>query len=207
LQGRPIQTQVHNGRRRIGGKMYSDLPRRKPIRLKDYDYSQAGYYFVTICTKDRKNILCEIVGNDALVVPSAIGEKIIHCWNNISGLSENIKADLFCLMPNHVHGIITIVGNDALIVPDKNDSNIKIEKKHGFETTERWGHRSLQGIIRDFKSVTTRVFNKMVDTSLKNMLWQNSFYEHIIRNEQELQKIREYIINNPVNWQGDKYFV
>ena len=161
---------------------------------------------MTICTKDRKNILCEIVGNDALVVPSTIGEKAINCWNNISGLNENIKTDLFCLMPNHVHGIIFIVGNDALVVPDNNDSNIVIEKKYGFETTERWGQCSLQGIIRDFKSISTRYYNKMVDIPFKNTLWQNSFYEHIIRNENELDKIREYIKNNPTKCHEDKYF-
>ena len=183
-----------------------NLPQRKQLRLKNYDYSQAGYYFVTICTKDRKNILCEFVGNDALVVPSAMGEKTINCWNNISRLNENIKTDLFCLMPNHIHGIIFIVGNDALIVPDNNDSNIVIEKKYGFETIERGGHSSLQGIIRDFKSISTRYYNKMVDIPLKNTLWQKSFYEHIIRNENELQKIREYIKNNPAKWHEDKYF-
>ncbi|MFZ5644864.1 MAG: transposase [Bacillota bacterium] len=141
--------------------------------------------------------MCEIVGNDALVVPSAIGKRIIDCWNNISGLNENIKTDLFCLMPNHVHGIIVI---------ENNGSNIMIEKKYGFETTERWGHRSLQGIIRDFKSISTRYYNKTVDTSLKNTLWQKSYYEHIIRNEYELHKIREYIANNPAKWLEDKYF-
>ncbi len=170
---------------------------RKQLRLKDYDYSQAGYYFVTICVENKKNILCEIVGNDALVVPTSIGEKIINCWNNISLLNENIETDLFCLMPNHIHGII-IIQNDA--------EDIQIEKKYGFEISERRGRRSLQGIIKDFKSVTTRYYNKMVDESLRNTLWQKSYYDHIIRNEKELNEIREYIRNNPLKWELDKYF-
>ncbi len=175
----------------------NNLPQRKSLRLKDYDYSQAGYYFVTICVQDGKNLLCGIVGNDALVVPSPIGEKILICWNNISVLNENIKTDLFCLMPNHIHGIIVI---------ENEFEDIEIEKIYGFEIAERRGRRSLQGIMKDFKSVTTRYHNKMVDESLKNTLWEKSYYEHIIRDERELQNIREYINNNPLKWELDKYY-
>jgi REP element-mobilizing transposase RayT len=170
---------------------------RKPLRIKNYDYSQAGYYFVTICVQDRKKLLCEIVGNDALVVPTPIGEKITNCWDNISILNENINTDLFCIMPNHIHGIVVI---------ENEFENSEIEKKYGFEIAERRGRRSLQGIIKDFKSVTTRHFNKMVDESLKNTLWQKSYYEHVIRDERELQNIREYINNNPLKWELDKYY-
>lgn len=177
----------------------NNLPQRKSLRLKGYDYSQSGYYFVTICTQEKRKILCKIVGDDAHVVPYAIGEKVINCWNNISQVNKNIKTDLFCLMPNHIHGIIIIENSEC-------QNNIKKEKKYGFEEAERWGHRSLHGIIRDFKSVTTRFYNKMVDESLKNTLWQKSYYEHIIRHERELQMIREYINNNPLEWQEDCYF-
>ncbi len=183
----------------LEGVFMNKLPQRKSVRLKDYDYSQSGYYFVTICTQNRRNILCEItIWNDIFIDPTAIGEKVITCWNNISKLNENIETDTFCIMPNHIHGIIVI---------NNKKHNIKIDKKYGFETAERCGHRSLQGVIRDFKSVTTRYYNKMVDESFKNTLWQKSYYEHIIRNEEELQNIREYILNNPAKWQEDKYFI
>ncbi|MDD4146691.1 MAG: transposase [Clostridia bacterium] len=100
-------------------------------------------------------------------------------------------------MPNHIHGIIII----------KNmDKELKIEKNHGFEISERRGRRSLQGVIKDFKSVSTRFYNKMVEESLKNKLWQKSYYERIIRGERELREIREYIDNNPRKWQMDEYF-
>jgi REP element-mobilizing transposase RayT len=105
--------------------------------------------------------------------------------------------DLFCLMPNHIHGIIVV---------ENEPEDIEIEKKFGFEIEERRGRRSLQGIIKDFKSVTTRHYNKMVDESLKNTLWQKSYYEHVIRDERELQNIREYINNNPLKWELDKYY-
>ena len=101
-------------------------------------------------------------------------------------------------MPNHLHGIIVL---------HNEEESSKTIKRYGFETAERWGHRSLPSIIRDFKSVTSRYYNKTVDESQKNSLWQKSYYEHVIRNELELQEIRIYIVNNPLKWQYDKYFV
>ncbi|MFT9497475.1 transposase [Anaerosolibacter sp.] len=175
-----------------------ELPKRKTIRLKYYDYSQSGYYFVTICTGNRRRILGNFVGNDALIVPSDIGVKVIECWSNIDVMNENIKIDIFCLMPNHIHGII--------IIEDQVPEKVPI-KEYVFEATERRGRRSLPGIIRDFKSVTTRYYNKMVCEKLKNTLWQRSYYEHIIRSEKELNDIREYMVNNPGKWQEDKYFI
>lgn len=182
------------------------LPQRKSVRLKDYDYSQNGYYFITICTQNKENILCSTsVGNVALGVPlntpfepTTIGSKIIECWNNISVLYENIETDEFCLMPNHIHGII-IINNKS------EEVSIKVEKKYGFEFDH--GNISLQGIIRGFKSVTTRHHNKIVNMTEKNTLWQKSYYEHIIRNETELHKIREYIVNNQLKWSEDKYYM
>ncbi|NLB88370.1 MAG: hypothetical protein GX790_03970 [Syntrophomonadaceae bacterium] len=103
----------------------NQLPQRKRLRLKDYDYSQSGYYFITICTHGKRKILCDIVGEDSLVIPSAIGKIVSDCWNNISKLNDTIKTDLFCLMPNHIHGIIII---------ENSNQNIKINKKFGFET-------------------------------------------------------------------------
>ena len=182
------------------------FPQRKNIRLKDYDYSQCGYYFITICTQNRENILCSApVGSDVLddpintiFEPTPIGSKIIDCWNNICLLYKNIDTDEFCLMPNHIHGII-IIGNKA-----ENES-IKTEKKYGFENEQ--GNNSLQSIIRGFKSITTRHYNKLVNDSMKNTLWQKSYYEHIIRNEAELHKTREYIVNNQLKWSQDKYYM
>ncbi|SHJ86689.1 REP element-mobilizing transposase RayT [Geosporobacter subterraneus DSM 17957] len=178
--------------------MENKLPRRKNLRLKNYDYSQPGYYFVTICTENRRNLLCNIVGNDAPVVPSEIGNEIIQCWENISLLYENVKTDGFCIMPNHIHGII--------VIEDTKPQPLS-EKTYGFQSAERRGRRSLPDIIKDFKSVTARQYNKLVEIEFRNTLWQKSYYEHIIRNELELQEIREYIVNNPVKWVEDEYYI
>lgn len=164
---------------------------RKKLRLTGYDYSQSGYYFITICTKDRKKILCEIVsdreGDDGdivpHIVPTKIGRIIIEHWNNMNFLSENVQTDQFCIMPDHIHGIIII----------KNQEPNEIKKIYGFETGEKQGRRSIPGLIKGFKSATTRLYKG-------GELWQRSYHDHIIRSEGEYQRICAYIRNNPYQW-------
>ena len=178
--------------------MRENLPQRKKMRLDDYDYSKEGYYFITICTQNRKQILSN-VGNDALVVPTQIGKQIIKCWYNIEKLNKNVKLDECVLMPNHIHGIIIL---------NNRNNEININKKYGFEIAERRGRRSLQEIIKDFKSVTTRIYNKhIIDEYDKNKLWQKSYHDHIIRNEKEYYRICEYIKHNPLNWENDSNYI
>ena len=162
--------------------MENKLSQRKGIRLKNYDYSNNGMYFVTICTKNKIKMLSEIinnttVGNDALVVPSTIGEIVNECWNNIQTKNKNVYINEYIIMPNHIHGIIEIT--------NQREMQLCIEKKYGFETVEnqeriynnnglaiveRRGRRSLQNIIKDFKSVTTRRYNTMVNEKYKNLV-------------------------------------
>ena len=162
--------------------MTEKLQRRKNIRLKDYDYSIAGYYLITICTRDRKNFLGEIVVADdsvrlSEVLPNEVGKIIVECWNNINEIYDNVTTDAFCLMPNHVHGIIVI-------------------EKGG------QGRPPLQKILQGYKSVSTRLCFKYGYKTL----WQRGFYEHIIRSEKELLEIREYIGENSQKWELDKYY-
>lgn len=175
-------------------------PIRRPNRLKNYDYSQPGYYFITICTFDRKPVLAKFVGNDALVVPSAIGVKVAECWRNIEKLNASFKLDVFCLMPNHLHGILIIEEEDAF--GGTAGAQCPTVQTRG-NTDKR--NRTISDVIRDFKSVTTRHYNKMLPEQ-KNTLWQKSFYEHVIRNEQSLFEVREYIQENPFKWQLDQYY-
>lgn len=165
-----------------------DLPIRKLHRLKEYDYSQNGYYFITICTKDKKMILSN-VGNAVPGVPpkidlTTIGQMVKESWEKISQIDKGIKTDAFCIMPNHIHGIIVIEDKDCL--------------------TERRGRRSLHSIVAGFKSVTTRRYKKIVNKS--ESLWQSSFYDTVIKNESQLYEIRKYIMFNHLKWNMDKYF-
>ena len=162
-----------------------EYPQRKLHRLKCWDYSQNGYYHVTICTQKKRKLLCSIRQNglDVQVVPTAIGEIVAQNWQQLGTLYPNVKTDFFCLMPNHVHGILVI--EEA--APD-----------HPVD---------LAKIVRGFKSVTTRAYNKTVPDMQKNTLWQASYYDEIIRNDVMLQSVRNYIIGNPSKWMEDDLYI
>ena len=155
-----------------------DLPKRRPTRLKDYDYSSPGAYFVTICTKDKKELLSKItVGEGLCALPksenTAIGdvvEKAILFINNNRG----VLVDKYVIMPNHIHLII--------ILDDSGGG----------------GTPPLQNIIGKFKSYTTNQFG--------GILWQRSFHDHIIRGEQDYKKIWEYIDTNTAKWKQDCFY-
>lgn len=161
------------------------LLQRKNLRLKDYDYSQVGYYFITICINNKQNLLCDIVGGGLCATPqikaldtgSIVNDSIIK----MPAIFLNINIDQYIIMPNHVHLII--------------------------EIREAGGHRDppLQDIIGRFKSYTTYEYN-ILNKTKGIQLWQRNYYEHVIRNETELLQIREYIANNPIKWQDDEYF-
>lgn len=153
------------------------------------------------CRERRPRTLRPLVG---LVVPTPIGAKVIECWKNIEKLNDNIFVENFCLMPNHIHGIIVITGQESL----------EFQKgRYGFESIEslemkgeRRGRRSLQGLIKYFKSVTTRSYKGEVNDPGIKSLWQSSYYDVIIRNEEHYQYVCEYIENNPVRWIEDDYY-
>ena len=155
------------------------LPKRKPTRLKNYDYSQNGYYFITICTHNRKNILCNIVGEGLCALPSIeltpIGEIVKQSIEYINNNYNDVSVDKYVIMPNHIHLIIAI--------------------KTG-------GHRDpplqVYDIIGRFKS--------FADNKYDGALWQRSFHDHIIRDQTDYLKIWNYIDTNPHKWQEDCFY-
>ena len=170
-----------------------DFPKRKQHRLHGYDYSKNGYYFVTICTHERKCVLATVgnavPGVPQKMIPTAIGEIVLRSWAKMSEIDKNIETDWFCLMPNHIHGIIIIKNQ-----PQTNDE------------AERRGRRSLHSLVRGFKSSVTREYNKFVAENERNKLWQKSFYDEIIRNKKAYDEISEYIFKNPAKWEEDELF-
>ena len=169
-----------------------DLVQRKLHRLKNWDYSQNGYYFITVCTQNRCNILTAdntISSVSNVFTPTAIGNIVLSAWQRMSEIDGNIKTDGFCIMPNHIHGIVVIENQP----PMENDA-------------ERRGRRSLHDLVRGFKSATTREYNKFVPEQMRNTLWQKSFYDEIIKSEKMLQEIRQYIDENPRKWQEDELY-
>ncbi len=171
---------------------------RKTIRLRDYDYSQAGAYFVTICSKDRKCLLGKIVNSKMDL--SDVGNIVNACWQGIAKHVRNVKLDAWIIMPNHVHGIIMI---DEMVGTNYNLSlQLKPQRESGRNRFQRVIPKSLSYAIATFKSAVSRQVRKTATGN--DFAWQARFYEHIIRNDKELSRIREYIQNNPLNWELDR---
>jgi REP element-mobilizing transposase RayT len=169
---------------------------RRSIRLKGYDYSQAGAYFVTICTHNRECLFGKI--NDGTMFLNEMGEIAKQCWLEIPNHFPNVTLDEFVIMPNHIHGIIIINDNGGA---NDNSPPQQIQQNKSFRSPSR----TIGSIIRGYKIGVTKLCrqNAGVNNNSPLQIWQRNYYEHIIRNENELNKIRQYIINNPLKWSLD----
>ena len=200
----------------------SDIHHRSSIRLKGYDYSKKGIYFVTVCTQNRENIFGKVI-NETMIL-NETGIIVENTWFDLPNHNSNIVLDMFIIMPNHVHAIIT-VGAGSKPVPDcgtQNDGTGQIDgvgqinitgQIDGADQIDRAGFEPaptkeipLSEIVRQFKTFSSKKINKQRNT-VGIPVWQRNYYEHIIRNEDELNRIRQYIKNNPGNWNTDKNFV
>ena len=153
-----------------------DFPKRKRTRLQEYDYSQFGYYFVTICIKNRKEFFSKI--ENSTVVLSKFGNIIDEILSNIPTY-YNVEIDCYIIMPDHIH---------LIIILDKDES-----KKN----------YSLSDVMGKFKSFSCKKIREVLEDDEK-FEWQKSFYDRIIRNEKELYQIRKYIQENPLRWDIEK---
>jgi len=163
---------------------------RRSIRLQGYDYSRIGAYFVTVCTYHRLCLFGEII--DGRMALNDAGRIVEQCLNEISRHFPHVELDEFIVMPNHVHGIVVIANRrgTACRAP----------------TTEQFGRPvtgSMPTIIRSFKSAATKRIDELRNTP-GAAIWQRNYYEHVIRNDDELNRIREYIANNPAQWAIDR---
>ena len=201
---------------------------RRSIRLKGYDYAQAGAYFVTMCTQDRACLLGDVVGEQVRL--SDAGSMIRAAWEEMPDHYPGAETDEFVVMPNHIHGIIVIPGRgESCIRPDDSrqpDSGDHKDRPygtghaHGIVTLigpgsvvgaglalpEEKGAASsaptLGDVVRAFKSISAIRVNRLLTRS--GSLWQRNYYERVIRNKRELDKIREYITTNPLKWALDR---
>jgi REP element-mobilizing transposase RayT len=173
---------------------------RRSIRLKGYDYSQAGAYFVTLVTNKRDQIFGKIVNGEMQL--SKEGQIVAYHWNLIPAHFPAAKLDKWVIMPNHLHGIIILRTGEASANrlnedPESWAADASPQRPIGTVTG------SLGAILQNFKSVSTRKINQ-AEASPGVRLWQRNYYEHIIRNETEWQRIRDYIQVNPLHWQEDQ---
>ena len=158
-----------------------DFKNRKQLRLNNYDYSNNGAYFITVCTQGRRNILSRIIVGEGfhplpIVELTKIGIEIENTINFINDNYRNVFIEKYVIMPNHIHLILYL----------------------GYENLGGHGNPPLQKIVGQLKSFTTKKYGKI--------LWQRSYYDHIIRNENEYAEIWNYIDSNPYKWLEDEYF-
>ena len=165
--------------------MTGGATRRRSLRLKGYDYTHAGAYFVTICAED-KACLFGNVGDGCMCFNDA-GQMLSTPWNEIPSRFADVAIDAFVVMPNHVHGII--------ILPDVVD---------GVATRSV---AALGGVIAAFKSATTVDYIRGVKSgawpAFRRRLWQRNYFEHVVRDEKALDRVRRYIDENPARWAFD----
>ncbi|HAX24068.1 MAG TPA: transposase [Chloroflexi bacterium] len=153
--------------------------RRSSPRLPGYDYRQQNYYFVTICTK---NHVCRFgaIRNDIICLSDA-GAIVTEIWSSLPSVEPDLHLDVWIVMPNHVHGIIVL-----------------------HDTDEPRAH-DLSTIVGRFKATSARAINHRLGREGETV-WHRSFYDHIIRNDADLSRIREYVANNPARWETDQFY-
>jgi REP element-mobilizing transposase RayT len=174
---------------------------RGSIRIKGYDYALPGAYFVTLLCSGRSCYFGEIV--EGKTRQTKIGNLVHQCWMRIPNYFDCVRLDEFILMPNHLHGIIFIydsLGKGEAFA--KFNSNIHDSISANASPLRQIGTQpgSLEAIIQNFKSVSTRLVNTK-HFKPGHKIWQRNYYERIIRNERELNAIRQYILDNPLNWE------
>jgi REP element-mobilizing transposase RayT len=172
---------------------------RKTIRLQGYDYAQNGWYFITICVREFEELLGEI-SDEGIFIPNEIGKIIEETWLSTPQIRPAVELDVYQVMPNHFHAIVVIGSKNSLPsiqgFPDTHNSPSKF----------RSPIRTIGAIVRGFKGVSTQLIRQNTTQNLDGKIWQRNYYERIIRDEAELNRIRAYIENNPKKWQEDKAF-
>jgi putative transposase len=170
---------------------------RKHNRLDGFDYASAGFYFVTVCTKNRENVFGAI--KNGTMEENASGRIVRRCWSDLPRHYPHCRLHEFVVMPNHIHGVIEIVESDNV------GTGFKPVPTNGptIDTNKPMSHRhSLSEIIRGFKTFSSRAINGGTPDGF--FRWQRSFYDRVIRDDRELAAIREYIVENPRHWPDDK---
>ena len=171
----------------------SSQPRRRATRLCSYDYGQTGGYFVTICVQDQKCLLGKII--DRRLQLNEIGKIVVECWNRIPQHFFSAELDICVVMPNHIHGIIIL-----------NTVEARLPRPPSHSQPNRMGEvpsPTLGQVVVYFKYQSTKYINQYRDMP-GTRIWQRNYYDHVIRDDIDLQRIRQYITDNPMQWELDQ---
>jgi REP element-mobilizing transposase RayT len=170
-------------------------PQRHALRLPNYDYSQAGAYFITICTHRRLPLLGTI--REGVVTLSAAGRIVEEEWLRTPSLRSHVTLDAYVIMPNHIHGILFL---------QQTATEDRINRVEAGRQSFACPSHTIGAIVRGFKGASTSRIRKL--SPRENVqVWQREYYDHVIRDERDLDRIREYIQNNPLKWELDRYYL
>ena len=175
---------------------------RRSIRLKEYDYSQSGAYFITLCAFNRECLFGNIV--DVKMRLSPIGKIALRCWQEIPRHAPHVQLDEFVIMPNHIHGILMWFDNESFGrgVQLNAPTGATVSQQHApTRTTISPPTNTLSVIVRTYKAAVTTLSRQNGHGYFR---WQRNYYEHIIRSERDMNTIRQYIVNNPLQWSLDE---
>ena len=205
---------------------------RRSIRLKHYDYSNEGAYFITICCNGRKCLFGNITNGEMIL--NANGNIAYNEWLKTTDIRSIVELDVFVIMPNHIHGII-IINNQMVVTgrgvlhtpslgmnecvnkpnvfyspgqhPTSESLRLPVIRQGVCNTPLRSQSNNIGAIVRGYKSAVTKQMNILNSSKYdqSSKVWQRNYYEHIIHNEQSYQNIADYIINNPSKWNADRY--
>jgi putative transposase len=173
-------------------------PHRRSIRLKAHDYGQPGAYFVTICAGHRECLFGDI--GQGKIVLNPFGKIVEEEWHRTKQMRQGVDLDFFIVMPNHIHGIIFLT--EFPMFANRRGTMHRAPTPQ-LEQFGRPTSNSIPTIIRGIKSSVTQRINEIRNTP-GALVWQRNYYEHVIRNEIDLEETREYIQNNPLKWLEDE---
>lgn len=192
--------------------MIQDAPRRRnTLRAEGFDYSTPGNYFVTVVTNRLSQVFGEVT--DGQVALNTFGEITSETWQTLPSRFDAVGLDVFVIMPNHVHGIITLLETSEeelvrarFIAPRLDSTHVGNSKRsnhpqQGAMNRARTSSVDLGEVVRAFKAVAAR---RIRNAGLTDFKWHRNYYDHIIRDERDLDRVRTYIANNPANWPFDK---
>jgi putative transposase len=164
---------------------------RRSIRLKGYDYSQTGAYFITICTHNQEFLFGEVVNGE--MQSNEIGTMVADEWTRSARIRQEIVLDEFVIMPNHIHGIVHVGATEVGVIRSVGAT--------GRSPLPRGpAPKSIGAFVAGFKSAATRRINELKRTP-GIPVWQRNYWEHVVRSDDSLNLIWEYIVNNPLRWQ------
>ena len=176
--------------------MAARMRSRRSIRLSEYDYAQDGVYFVTICTQGRECLLGKV--NEGRVELTEYGQIVQEEWSRSTSIREELSLGEFVIMPNHVHGLLAFEGQRRGV--QLNAPTVRHLTRRHSVISPRPG--TLPVLVRTYKAAVTTQCRR---AGFSDFGWQRKYYDHIVRDEDDLSRVRQYIVDNPLQWELDEY--